>query len=53
MTAYSDLDLLLGAYFHQDYFEVTGDEVVDMLNSDRERYASLVDEYGISLGDAS
>ncbi|SEB76647.1 Tripartite-type tricarboxylate transporter, receptor component TctC [Nocardioides exalbidus] len=32
--------------------EVTGDEVVDMLNSDRERYASLVEEYGISLGDA-
>ena len=33
--------------------EVTGDEVVDMLNSDRERYASLVDEYGIDLGSAS
>ena len=33
--------------------EVTGDEVVDMLDSDRERYAALVDEYGISLGDAS
>lgn len=33
--------------------EVSGDEVVDMLNSDRDRYAALVDEYGISLGDAS
>ncbi len=33
--------------------EVPGDEVVDMLNADRERYAALVDEYGIDLGDAS
>lgn len=33
--------------------EVSGDEVVEMLNSDRERYAQLVDEYGIDLGDAS
>lgn len=33
--------------------EVSGDEIVDMLNSDRERYASLVEEYGIELGDAS
>jgi tripartite-type tricarboxylate transporter receptor subunit TctC len=33
--------------------EVSGDEIVDMLNSDQKRYADLVDEYGIDLGDAS
>ncbi len=33
--------------------EVPGDEVVEMLESDRERYASLVEQYGIDLGDAS
>jgi tripartite-type tricarboxylate transporter receptor subunit TctC len=33
--------------------EVSGDEIVEMLKSDRERYAALVDEYGIDLGDAS
>lgn len=32
--------------------EVPGDEVVEMLESDKERYASLVQEYGINLGDA-
>jgi tripartite-type tricarboxylate transporter receptor subunit TctC len=32
--------------------EVSGDEVVDMIKSDQERYASLVEEYGINLGDA-
>lgn len=33
--------------------EVSGDEIVEMLKSDQERYASLVEEYGIDLGDAS
>lgn len=33
--------------------EVTADEIVDMLNSDRERYAALIDEYGIDLGGES
>jgi tripartite-type tricarboxylate transporter receptor subunit TctC len=33
--------------------EVSGDEVVEMLKSDQERYAALVEEYGIDLGDAS
>lgn len=33
--------------------EVSGDEIVEMLTSDQERYAGLVDEYGIDLGDAS
>jgi tripartite-type tricarboxylate transporter receptor subunit TctC len=33
--------------------EVSGEEVVEMLKSDQERYAALVDEYGIDLGDAS
>jgi tripartite-type tricarboxylate transporter receptor subunit TctC len=33
--------------------EVSGDEVVEMLKSDQERYAGLVEEYGIDLGDAS
>lgn len=33
--------------------EVSGDEIVEMLKSDQERYAGLVDEYGIDLGDAS
>ncbi|MEI5675319.1 MULTISPECIES: Bug family tripartite tricarboxylate transporter substrate binding protein [unclassified Nocardioides] len=32
--------------------EVSGDEVVEMLNSDKERYAALVEEYGINLGSA-
>lgn len=31
--------------------EVSGDEILEMLESDRERYAALVDEYGIDLGD--
>lgn len=30
--------------------ELTGDEVVEQLNSDKERYAALVEEYGIDLG---
>ncbi|WP_107773727.1 Bug family tripartite tricarboxylate transporter substrate binding protein [Nocardioides sediminis] len=33
--------------------EVSGDEIVEMLKSDQERYASLVEEYDIDLGDAS
>jgi tripartite-type tricarboxylate transporter receptor subunit TctC len=33
--------------------EVPGEEVVEMLESDKERYASLVEEYGINLGSAS
>jgi tripartite-type tricarboxylate transporter receptor subunit TctC len=33
--------------------EVSGDEVVEMIESDKERYAALVEEYGIDLGDAS
>ncbi len=33
--------------------EVSGDEIVEMLTSDQERYAALVEEYGIDLGDAS
>ena len=33
--------------------EVSGDEIVEMLKSDQERYADLVEEYGIDLGDAS
>ena len=33
--------------------EVSGEEIVEMLKSDQERYADLVDEYGIDLGDAS
>jgi tripartite-type tricarboxylate transporter receptor subunit TctC len=33
--------------------EVPGDEVVEMLKNDQERYAALVEEYGIDLGDAS
>lgn len=33
--------------------EVSGEEIVEMLNSDQERYASLVEEYDIDLGDAS
>ncbi len=33
--------------------EVPGDEIVEMLESDRERYAALVEEYDIDLGDAS
>ena len=33
--------------------EVSGDEIVEILKSDQERYADLVEEYGIDLGDAS
>ena len=33
--------------------EVPGEEVVEALESDKQRYADLVDEYGIDLGDAS
>lgn len=33
--------------------EVSGDEVVTMLEEDGQRYADLLDEYGISLGSAS
>jgi len=33
--------------------EVSGDEIVTMIEDDKERYAALVDEYGIDLGDAS
>lgn len=33
--------------------EVSGDEIVEMIESDKERYAGLVEEYGIDLGDAS
>jgi tripartite-type tricarboxylate transporter receptor subunit TctC len=33
--------------------EVSGEEIVEMLKSDQERYAGLVEEYGIDLGDAS
>jgi tripartite-type tricarboxylate transporter receptor subunit TctC len=32
--------------------EIPGDEVVAQLEEDKERYAGLVDEYGISLGEA-
>jgi tripartite-type tricarboxylate transporter receptor subunit TctC len=32
--------------------EIPGDEVVAKLEEDRERYADLVDQYGISLGEA-
>ena len=33
--------------------EIPGDEVVAMLEEDRQRYADLIEEYGIDLGDAS
>ena len=33
--------------------EITGDEVVAQLEEDTQRYADLVEEYGIDLGDAS
>ncbi len=33
--------------------EIPGDEVVDQLEEDTQRYADLVEEYGIDLGDAS
>ncbi|WP_210649448.1 tripartite tricarboxylate transporter substrate binding protein [Nocardioides sp. SYSU D00065] len=33
--------------------EIPGDEVVDALESDKQRYADLVEEYDIDLGDAS
>ena len=33
--------------------EVSGDEVVEMIKNDQQRYADLVEEYGIDLGDAS
>lgn len=33
--------------------ELPGDEVVALLESDKQRYADLVDEYGIDLGSAS
>lgn len=33
--------------------EVTGEEIVEMIESDKERYAALVEEYGINLGNAS
>lgn len=33
--------------------EIPGDEVVAQLESDKQRYADLVDEYGIDLGSAS
>ncbi|GAA1904807.1 tripartite tricarboxylate transporter substrate binding protein [Nocardioides lentus] len=33
--------------------EISGDEVVAQLDEDRQRYADLIEEYGISLGDAS
>ena len=31
--------------------ELTGEEVVEQLEADKERYAALVDEYGIDLGE--
>ena len=33
--------------------EIPGDEVVSQLEQDKQRYADLVDEYGIDLGAAS
>jgi hypothetical protein len=33
--------------------EISGDEVVAQLEEDKQRYADLVEEYGIDLGDAS
>ena len=33
--------------------EIPGDEVVAQLEEDKQRYADLVEEYGIDLGDAS
>lgn len=33
--------------------EISGDELVTQLDEDRQRYADLIEEYGISLGDAS
>ena len=33
--------------------EISGDEVVTLLQEDKKRYADLVDEYGIDLGEAS
>ena len=33
--------------------EIPGDEVVAQLEKDKKRYADLVEEYGIDLGDAS
>ena len=33
--------------------EISGDEVVTLLEDDKQRYADLVEEYGIDLGDAS
>jgi tripartite-type tricarboxylate transporter receptor subunit TctC len=33
--------------------EISGEEVVAQLEEDTQRYADLVDEYGIDLGDAS
>ncbi len=33
--------------------EISGDEVVSLLEEDKQRYADLVEEYGIDLGDAS
>jgi tripartite-type tricarboxylate transporter receptor subunit TctC len=33
--------------------EISGEEVVAMLEKDKQRYADLVEEYGIDLGDAS
>ena len=33
--------------------EISGDEVVAQLEKDKQRYADLVEEYGIDLGDAS
>jgi tripartite-type tricarboxylate transporter receptor subunit TctC len=33
--------------------EISGDEVVTQLEEDTQRYADLVEEYGIDLGDAS
>jgi tripartite-type tricarboxylate transporter receptor subunit TctC len=33
--------------------EISGDEVVTLLEEDKQRYADLVEEYGIDLGDAS
>ena len=33
--------------------EIPGDEVVAQLEEDKQRYADLVEEYDINLGDAS
>jgi hypothetical protein len=33
--------------------ELSGDEMVAQLEEDKQRYADLVEEYGINLGSAS